>query len=152
MFNCFYAYSLPHYQPTPNRNFSTLPFECFKYSKFLQIIFIYRCYLGSGSKLVRPSSVHSVIGIKNHKNYNELTESNCGSHQIGTGVSRATRTDGRPLEPIESIIFIHFHVLSLIQSNQRYSLWQFQLIKSRQRKECYYYARVRDPSNRAVRS
>ena len=66
-----------------------------------------------------------------------ITESNWGCHQIGTGVSRSTRTDGRPLEPIESIIFIHFRVLSLIQSNQRCSLWQFQLIKSRQRKECY---------------
>ena len=39
MFNYSYAFSLPHYPPTPNRNFSILLFKCFKYSKFLQIIF-----------------------------------------------------------------------------------------------------------------
>ena len=113
MFNCSYAYSLPHYPPTPNQNFWILPFECFKYSKLLQIIFIYLCYLGSGSTLVRGRK-----GI-----------------QIGTNVSQTT--DGY-LEPVKSIIFFHFHALSRTQLNQRSSHWQFQIIKSKQRKECYF--------------
>ena len=38
--------------------------------------------------------------------------------QLGT---RVPRTMDGPFEPIKSIIFIHFHALSRIQSNQRFS-------------------------------
>ena len=41
------------------------------------------------------------------------------------------------LEPVESIIFIHFPDQSRIRSNQPCSLWQFQHIKSKRKKESY---------------
>ena len=59
------------------------------------------------------------------------------SHEIQIGTNVPRTTDGY-LEPVKSIIFFHFHALSRTQLNQRSSHWQFQIIKSKQRKECYF--------------